>query len=356
MFLRVLVQDKSGDHLVGFVQLFLIISALILVGVSEEFAHAAACIQKGKPEQVRNLRVSNWCLGPKSKVMVESFGVHFQGTMSYKDLLHITAAGPLFSLLTGGVFFCILWVGGINQPQSNSLNFGISVFLLLLPVLSLMPFSLAFPSDGSRILEIKRRCHLKPDELLKEMAQGVILVLHFLMGVNENGRKSIIKLKPTKILFLGTSILLALDQLTKCLIQSYLTVGETYIPKVKGIIGITYKINRSLMLNWGKLNNMSLIIFLHFLALVVVIWAYQYFNRRLQPTWSRELSFSFVFAFMLGNLIDRLCFGYVRDFITWFGPGAFNLADLYWYIGVGILVIEFVRQERKGVAAPNAPK
>jgi hypothetical protein len=36
---------------------------------------------------------------------------------------------------------------------------------------------------------------------------------------------------------------LILDQLTKFLAQTYLSIGEVFIPKIAGLIGIAYKVN-----------------------------------------------------------------------------------------------------------------
>jgi lipoprotein signal peptidase len=138
---------------------------------------------------------------------------------------------------------------------------------------------------------------------------------------------------------------LILDQLTKFLAQTYLSIGEVFIPKIAGIIGITYKVNYGLALDLGNLRHRPTILILNIAGFAVTVWAYRFFAKRLHVTRRFELAFSFAFASM-GNLIDRLCFGYVRDFITWFGPGAFNLADVYWYVGVGLFVIEYVRQKR----------
>jgi len=54
-----------------------------------------------------------------------------------------------------------------------------------------------------------------------------------------------------------------------------------------------------------------------------------------------EYGLILLFSGTIGNLIDRLAFGYVRDFIDLGFWPSFNLADSYSTIGVILLVIYF---------------
>ena len=60
----------------------------------------------------------------------------------------------------------------------------------------------------------------------------------------------------------------------------------------------------------------------------------------------RPLGIALVLSGALGNLIDRLLFGYVIDFISvyyknWYWP-AFNIADVCISVGVGLLIFELI--------------
>ena len=63
----------------------------------------------------------------------------------------------------------------------------------------------------------------------------------------------------------------------------------------------------------------------------------------------RNSYIAFVFAFgiagELGNIYDRIFLGYVRDFITWFGPGAFNLADLWGWVALVLFAFLLIRSK-----------
>ncbi len=81
-------------------------------------------------------------------------------------------------------------------------------------------------------------------------------------------------------------------------------------------------------------------------ALGVVFWMLRKAEpgRRLLP-----IALGLVAAGAIGNLVDRLCFGYVRDFIyieaiNW---PAFNVADSCICVAAGLLVIEIFRSEKR---------
>lgn len=172
-------ENRSDLQLPSSARFLLVLGCFALVSVAEEFGHAAACIGARRPEVIRGFRAANWCVGSKCRILMESFGVHFQGSISPKDLLRIAAAGPLFSFMTGTVLFCLLWLLRINRPDHSPLSFGVSLCLLLAPLVSLAPFSASFPSDGRRILEIRKQCHLGTTEVLREMAQGFTVALRY---------------------------------------------------------------------------------------------------------------------------------------------------------------------------------
>lgn len=63
-----------------------------------------------------------------------------------------------------------------------------------------------------------------------------------------------------------------------------------------------------------------------------------------------QIGFGATVCGALGNIIDRVRFGYVRDFIFWHGgfewPN-FNVADILVCVGVGVLVVLGGRAEKK---------
>jgi len=58
-----------------------------------------------------------------------------------------------------------------------------------------------------------------------------------------------------------------------------------------------------------------------------------------------KLPVIFLLAGTIGNLIDRLIFGYVRDFINIWFLSSFNFADVFCVIGGILLIIDIFKNE-----------
>lgn len=124
-------------------------------------------------------------------------------------------------------------------------------------------------------------------------------------------------------------ILLALDQLTK-----YLFTGKEYLI---GNFGINYVENTGAA--FGILSGRS--IFLIIVGFLVMFMIFYYYNEI-----KYKLPLILIFAGTLGNVIDRLLFGYVRDFIMISIWPIFNVADMCNTIGVLILLYCFWREDK----------
>lgn len=81
-----------------------------------------------------------------------------------------------------------------------------------------------------------------------------------------------------------------------------------------------------------------LFILLSILALFLLLWVFKHSEKR---RLSIQLAIGCIFAGAIGNLIDRLAYNYVRDFIDlhvgqrhW---PTFNLADMLICVGVGLM-------------------
>lgn len=114
---------------------------------------------------------------------------------------------------------------------------------------------------------------------------------------------------------------LSLDQLSKFIITRCLLQNQS-IPLIKGIFHLTLIHNRGAA--FGILRNqVPLFIFTSILAIILI-----YFNlKKNKHRKAYSIALSLILGGALGNLIDRLFFGYVIDFIDLRIWPVFNIAD-----------------------------
>lgn len=104
------------------------------------------------------------------------------------------------------------------------------------------------------------------------------------------------------------------DQIAKFLAKKYLTISTN----TGAIFGILQ-------------NQTTIIILLTFFALGFLI----YYTNKLNP-----IGLGLIFGGLIGNLLDRLIYSYVIDFIKISIWPAFNLADVFLVIGIIILILK----------------
>lgn len=127
------------------------------------------------------------------------------------------------------------------------------------------------------------------------------------------------------------------DQATKRIISGSLDMYERY-PVLPGFFDLTRLHNTGAA--WGMLSNhpeiLALVSIVMFILLVV-------FRRRiLSNTTSHRWAYGLLIGGIVGNMIDRVKYGYVVDFLDffvgdWHYP-AFNIADSCICVGVGIYI------------------
>ncbi|MBU3940990.1 MAG: signal peptidase II [Nanoarchaeota archaeon] len=121
-----------------------------------------------------------------------------------------------------------------------------------------------------------------------------------------------------KFIFIAVLIILV-DQLSK-----FFLTGVH-----KGIINYTTNTGAAFSILTGF--NWLLMIIAAIVAVIIVIFAKNYKKYR--------LPLAFIFGGVVGNLIDRVFFGFVKDFIDFKVWPIFNVADSFNVIGVAFLII-----------------
>ena len=135
-------------------------------------------------------------------------------------------------------------------------------------------------------------------------------------------------------------LVVLLDQATKYVVRVNIDLGDQ-IPVISGFFNITYVQNTGAA--WGILSGygFALIILSVIMLSVLIIFRQHLIEGRL----INEIALAFMIAGIIGNLIDRLKFGYVVDFLDFYIQPipshfpAFNVADSSICIGVALYVI-----------------
>ena len=147
------------------------------------------------------------------------------------------------------------------------------------------------------------------------------------------GESSQIEMKKFRYLFI--ILFLAADQITKSVVRSTFSVGES-IPIIKDFFSLTYIQNTgaAFSLFTGKY---TMLIILPLAALVFAFW---YMESHIKSHWTLTLALVLIIAGGIGNLIDRLRFEYVVDLFNFhFFPAVFNVADVFICVGCGFLIL-----------------
>jgi len=143
-----------------------------------------------------------------------------------------------------------------------------------------------------------------------------------------------------------------LDQLSKQLVESNFLVFE--VLPVLPYLNLTLVYNEgaafSFLSDQGGWQRWFFILIGLMVSLVLIIWINRLaVNQRLSA-----VALSLVVGGALGNILDRILLGHVVDFIDvyyreWHWP-AFNVADSAISLGVILMLIDAVREERRGKA------
>ena len=149
---------------------------------------------------------------------------------------------------------------------------------------------------------------------------------------------------------------LGLDQWTKALARTYLRPRGPFNPKVviDGFFNLRYSETPGVA--FGMLQQMPggkfILTALAVAAIVLVVM----YLRRTDPDAARlHVALGLVGGGALGNVIDRISYGRVTDFIVWHVKShewpTFNVADAALCIGVGLMMLDMITTR----PSPSAP-
>lgn len=149
--------------------------------------------------------------------------------------------------------------------------------------------------------------------------------------------------------FLFSGLLLLLDQASKWWVVQHLSFGEfmNLFPSLSLTLTYNTGIAFSLFSQKAAIGRILLISFVSFISIVVAIWLAQ---TPREEKWNKA-ALALILGGALGNLVDRIVYGHVVDFIDvyfkqwhWY---TFNLADCFITIGALMTIKSLIFSNEK---------
>ncbi|HAX72875.1 MAG TPA: signal peptidase II [Firmicutes bacterium] len=141
-----------------------------------------------------------------------------------------------------------------------------------------------------------------------------------------------------------TVITILIDQLTKYLIVTTMTIGQS-IPLIDGVLSITS--HRNAGAAWGIFQGKMM--FFYVVTLIVIgIILYWMNTINIKKEYLLGIALALILGGAIGNFIDRLLFQQVTDFIDVYIFGydfpIFNVADSALCIGVFLMAVDALKE------------
>jgi signal peptidase II len=146
--------------------------------------------------------------------------------------------------------------------------------------------------------------------------------------------------------------ILLLDQWTKAAVQGQFPLYRS-VPVIQGFFNLTHVRNRggAFGVFGGERGDLGTFLFLGVSVIAIVVILVLFLKSK-EKAWLFQFALSLILSGAIGNLIDRLRFGEVIDFLdfhigTYHWP-AFNIADSAISLGVALMAFEMLfRDNRK---------
>lgn len=150
--------------------------------------------------------------------------------------------------------------------------------------------------------------------------------------------------------FIAATILV-LDQITKYIIDSAMRLHES-IPVIGGLFSITYVKNPGAAFGFlAELNPIFRAVFFIGITVAAIVLIVYYIRKYASGDFLLTVSLALIMGGAVGNLIDRVRFGEVIDFLdVYIGPHhwpAFNVADSAISVGAVLLLLQMLRKKKE---------
>ena len=156
--------------------------------------------------------------------------------------------------------------------------------------------------------------------------------------------------------FVVSLAVLLFDQWTKGIVTRAFEVHQSQTV-IGGLFDLTYVRNSGAAFGlFASVDSSVKAIILNSVAVLVFVVVSVYALRSSHKSVRLQMGFALILGGAVGNLLDRVRFGYVVDFLDFSISGhhwpAFNIADSAICVGVGLLFLDMLRSEETHAAAP----
>lgn len=146
-----------------------------------------------------------------------------------------------------------------------------------------------------------------------------------------------------KKIFMVGILTLIIDQAFK-IIMEHILISKGSITIIKNFFNLTLVYNKGAA--WGLFSdNKIALILVTIVAIIVIISFLKTFKNNLR----NNIAFGLLIGGMFGNLVDRVFFGYVRDFLDFklfkYDYPVFNIGDIAIVISVLLLIYAVLKGE-----------
>ena len=149
-------------------------------------------------------------------------------------------------------------------------------------------------------------------------------------------------------------MIVIVDQVSKYLVSDFFSRHAESIPLIPNIFHLTYVHNTGMAFGMFRDHPAILIVVIVVSLIIIAIYAINSHQGKVVL----YVAYGFILGGAIGNLLDRLIFRYVIDFIEWYiriGQKVrqwptFNIADVAIVVGIGLMILQMVprKQEKKG--------
>lgn len=143
-----------------------------------------------------------------------------------------------------------------------------------------------------------------------------------------------------------TAFVVVIDRITKIYFSDLLSYGES-IPVIPNVLYMTLVHNTGIA--FGLFKDQGLVFIIIPIVAIILLVFNIYFYRQNGEVLDRMyiFSFSLILGGAIGNLYDRVMFGYVIDFIDFRIWPVFNIADSAITIGAILIAFKCIQQSAK---------